>query len=33
MDWDHCYWRWAEKWNGRGAMLGCIGIAIYLLIK
>ena len=33
MNWDHYYWRWAERWNGRLAFVGCIGILVYLLIK
>jgi len=33
MDWDHHYWRWAEKWNGRLAMVGVLGLTIYFLIK
>ena len=33
IDWNHYYWRFAERWNGRLAMVGCIGITIYLLVK
>jgi len=33
IDWNHYYWRFAERWNGRLAMLGVVGIVIYLLIK
>ena len=29
MDWDHHYWRFAELWNGRLAMVGVVGIIIY----
>tara|TARA_Y100000590_G_scaffold453120_1_gene597558 strand:- start:665 stop:775 length:111 start_codon:yes stop_codon:yes gene_type:complete len=32
MDFDHYYWRWAEKWNGRLAMVGVVSIATYLLL-
>ena len=31
MDWSHPYWRWAERWNGRLAMIGVIGILLILL--
>tara|TARA_B100000686_G_scaffold276128_1_gene295001 strand:- start:540 stop:647 length:108 start_codon:yes stop_codon:yes gene_type:complete len=31
MDWNHHYWRFAELWNGRLAMVGVIGIIIYLI--
>ena len=31
MDWDHHYWRFAELWNGRLAMVGVVGIIIYLI--
>ena len=31
MDWNHHYWRFAELWNGRLAMVGVIGIIIYLV--
>tara|TARA_Y100000356_G_C11145336_1_gene227658 strand:+ start:266 stop:373 length:108 start_codon:yes stop_codon:yes gene_type:complete len=31
MDWNHWYWRFAEKWNGRLAMVGVVGIIIYLI--
>tara|TARA_B100000287_G_scaffold23487_1_gene22990 strand:- start:1170 stop:1277 length:108 start_codon:yes stop_codon:yes gene_type:complete len=31
MDWNHWYWRFAEKWNGRLAMIGVVGIIIYLI--
>ena len=33
IDWDHYYWRFAERWNGRLAMIGCIGIFTYILCK
>ncbi len=33
IDWDHYYWRFAERWNGRLAMVGVVGIVIYLFIK
>ena len=31
MDWNHHYWRFAELWNGRLAMVGVVGIIIYLI--
>tara|TARA_B100000427_G_scaffold151744_1_gene126412 strand:- start:217 stop:324 length:108 start_codon:yes stop_codon:yes gene_type:complete len=31
MDWNHHYWRFAELWNGRLAMIGVMGIIIYLI--
>ncbi len=31
MDWNHHYWRFAELWNGRLAMVGVIGIIVYLI--
>ena len=31
MDWDHHYWRFAELWNGRLAMVCVVGIIIYLI--
>tara|TARA_B100000902_G_scaffold216117_1_gene205523 strand:+ start:250 stop:357 length:108 start_codon:yes stop_codon:yes gene_type:complete len=31
MDWDHHYWKFAELWNGRLAMVGVIGIIMYLI--
>tara|TARA_R100001082_G_scaffold68936_1_gene39042 strand:+ start:343 stop:450 length:108 start_codon:yes stop_codon:yes gene_type:complete len=31
MDWNHHYWRFAELWNGRLAMVGVIGIIMYLI--
>ena len=31
MDWNHWYWRFAEKWNGRLAMIGVVGTIIYLI--
>ena len=31
MDWKHHYWRFAELWNGRLAMVGVVGIIIYLI--
>ena len=31
MDWDHHYWRFAELWNGPLAMVGVVGIIIYLI--
>ena len=33
IDWDHYYWRFAERWNGRLAMVGVVGIVVYLFIK
>jgi hypothetical protein len=30
MDWSHPYWRFAERWNGRLAMVGVISL---ILIK
>ena len=30
MDWDHHYWRFAELWNGRLAMVGVVSL---ILIK
>ena len=31
MDWNHHYWRFAELWNGLLAMVGVVGIIIYLI--
>tara|TARA_B100001250_G_C19581036_1_gene692036 strand:- start:688 stop:795 length:108 start_codon:yes stop_codon:yes gene_type:complete len=31
MDWNHHYWKFAELWNGRLAMVGVVGIIIYLI--
>ena len=33
IDWDHYYWRFAERWNGRLAMVGVVGMVIYFLVK
>ena len=33
IDWSHPYWRFAERWNGRLAMVGVIGIAILLTVR
>jgi len=33
IDWDHYYWRFAERWNGRLAMVGVVGMVVYFLIK
>ena len=33
MDWSHPYWRWAERWNGRLAMIGVIGTLLILLSR
>ena len=33
MDWSHHYWRLAEKWNVRLAMVGVVGLTLYFLIK
>jgi hypothetical protein len=30
IDWDHHYWRFAERWNGRLAMVGVVSL---ILIK
>jgi hypothetical protein len=28
IDWDHSYWRFAERWNGRLAMVGVVILVI-----
>ena len=33
IDWDHHYWRFAERWNGRLAMVGVLGIIILLTVR
>jgi len=33
MDWSHPYWRFAERWNGRLAMVGVIGLVILLTVR
>ena len=33
IDWSHPYWRFAERWNGRLAMIGVIGIVILLTVR
>jgi len=33
MDWHHPYWRFAERWNGRLAMVGVIGVIIFLTTR
>jgi len=33
MDWSHPYWRFAERWNGRLAMVGVVGIIIILTLR
>ena len=33
MDWNHHYWRFAELWNGRLAMVGVIGVTIILTTR
>jgi len=33
MDWSHPYWRFAERWNGRLAMVGVIGVLIFLTLR
>jgi len=33
MDWHHPYWRFAERWNGRLAMVGVIGVIILLIVR
>ena len=30
IDWNHHYWRFAERWNGRLAM---VGVVFLVLIK
>jgi len=33
IDWNHHYWRFAEKWNGRLAMVGVVIISIILFTR
>ena len=33
MDLHHPYWRFAERWNGRLAMVGVIGVTILLTVR
>jgi len=33
MDWHHPYWRFAELWNGRLAMVGVIGVILLLTLR
>jgi len=33
MDLHHPYWRFAERWNGRLAMVGVIGVTILLTAR
>ncbi len=33
IDWSHPYWRFAERWNGRLAMVGVIGVLILLTVR
>jgi len=33
MDWHHPYWRFAERWNGRLAMVGVLGVIILLTVR
>jgi len=33
IDFSHPYWRFAERWNGRLAMIGVISIAILLTVR
>jgi len=33
MDWHHPYWRFAERWNGRLAMVGVLGVIIILTVR
>ena len=33
MDFSHPYWRFAERWNGRLAMVGVLGIIILLTTR
>ena len=28
IDVEHPYWRWAERWNGRLAMVGVVSLAL-----
>ena len=33
IDWSHPYWRFAERWNGRLAMVGVVGVLILLTVR
>jgi len=33
IDWSHPYWRFAERWNGRLAMVGVLGVIILLTTR
>ena len=33
IDFSHPYWRFAERWNGRLAMVGVLGIIILLTTR
>jgi len=33
IDYSHRYWRFAERWNGRLAMVGVVSLLITLAIK
>jgi len=33
MDFSHPYWRFAERWNGRLAMVGVISVIILLTVR
>ena len=33
IDWSHHYWRFAERWNGRLAMVGVLGGIIFLTVR
>jgi len=33
IDWSHPYWRFAELWNGRLAIVGVIGVIIFLTVR
>jgi len=33
IDWDHHYWRFAERWNGRLAMVGVLILTLKTCIK
>ena len=33
MDLSHPYWRFAERWNGRLAMVGVVGVTILLTLR
>ena len=33
IDWDHHYWRFAERWNGRLAMVGVLILTLKACIN